>query len=385
MLSTVSYRCFVFRALKPHHRNGLITTGIQCSKFSTLHNQTHGLKICSNLLSRPCLQKISQRCFRLKGDRPSIDSKSSRVSAPKKSLLRPQPVRKANTNNEYPSSFWTFAIKIGAYTVGFTTLAFGSCALWQQKNQGRVYEKQIGERPRRSDSKSQVDLAYMWNHLSMVNKVTYAIIGLNLLVWAGWKVASQRTMMKWFTLSLNGSQNHFTSMFLSMFSHKSFIHLYVNMYVLSSFCVAWDRLSLKSNTNGNGHERFLAFYLTAGMCSGLLSILIKLLGRIPQPSLGASGAIMGLVGYICEKMPETRLGIVFLPNWTFSAHSAKNFIIAFDTVGLLIGALTKWRYILFDHAGHLGGILFGMWYARGGDQFLNDFSQLVMRLQQGKR
>lgn len=382
----LSRSSIVIRALKPQRSYRLITGtngGFQCSKYSSVCNQTLGFKTFNRLLIRPCLEKISRRGFKAKGDRPSIKSKPSQNAASKKNLFHPQSIGKVNAQT--PTNFWTFAIKIGAYTIGFTALAFSSCAIWQQRNQERVYENRIGERPKRQgNSRSQTDLVYMWNHLSMVNKVTYAIIGLNLLVWGGWKMASQQTMMKWFTLSLN-SQKYFINMFLSMFSHKGFIHLYVNMYVLSSFCVAWNRLSTKGHSSANGYERFIAFYLTAGMCSGMLSILIKFLGRIPHPSLGASGAIMGLVGYICEKMPDTRLGIVFIPNWSFSANSAKYSILAFDTVGLLIGAFTNWKYMIFDHAGHLGGILFGIWYARGGDQLLNDFSKFIMRLQQGKR
>nr|XP_039254535.1 presenilins-associated rhomboid-like protein, mitochondrial [Styela clava] len=187
-------------------------------------------------------------------------------------------------------------------------------------------------------------------------------------------------MIRWFTLSLANTSNQFAAMILSMFSHKSFIHFYLNMYVLSSFCMAWNQLSKsRSQKSGvNSHERYFAFYLTAGMCSSLLSIMVKNIGRIPHPSLGASGAIMGLIGYTCEKMPNNLLSIVFLPNFTFSADSAKNFIIGFDTVGLLIGAFSKWRYMIFDHAGHLGGMLFGIWYAKYGEEAFDNWCRKVM-------
>ncbi len=71
-----------------------------------------------------------------------------------------------------------------------------------------------------------------------------------------------------------------------------------------------------------------------------------------------SGAILALVIYACEKMPDARLGILFVPGFEFSAQSAVYGIILFDLAGLLIGTLTPYR--LLDHSAHLGGALFGL-------------------------
>lgn len=211
-----------------------------------------------------------------------------------------------------------------------------------------------------------------------VEKLTKAIIGVNILVWILWKAASPQLMAKYFTLTQRGNT---LSMILSAFSHKSLLHLYVNMFVLSSFSMAWVQLSRRNPaallSGLNGHERYLAFFLSAGMFSSSMSLLIKLAGRIPVGSLGASGAILGLVGYTCEKLPNNLLSIVFIPNWTFTSGSAQKFIIGFDVVGLLIGVASKWKYMLLDHAGHLGGMLFGIWYARYGERLLQRWSLYV--------
>lgn len=64
---------------------------------------------------------------------------------------------------------------------------------------------------------------------------------------------------------------------------------------------------------------------------------------------------MAVLGYTCTQYPDTQLGIIFLPVLTFSAGTAIKFILGIDLAGCVLG----WKF--FDHAGHLGGALFGMW------------------------
>lgn len=54
------------------------------------------------------------------------------------------------------------------------------------------------------------------------------------------------------------------------------------------------------------------------------------------------------------KMPDSRINIIFLPMFTFSAEHAVYGIMLFDLIGLLLG----FRFL--DHAAHLGGALFGL-------------------------
>lgn len=67
-----------------------------------------------------------------------------------------------------------------------------------------------------------------------------------------------------------------------------------------------------------------------------------------------SGAILGILGYICTRYPETKLQIMFLPMFQFSAENAIIAIMAVDVLGIAFG----WKF--FDHAAHLGGALFGV-------------------------
>jgi rhomboid-like protein len=65
----------------------------------------------------------------------------------------------------------------------------------------------------------------------------------------------------------------------------------------------------------------VAMYLTAGTVSSLGSHLHKLAIRNATPSLGASGAIMGILGLVCTRMPDIQLGIIFLPGVQFTADT----------------------------------------------------------------
>ena len=62
-----------------------------------------------------------------------------------------------------------------------------------------------------------------------------------------------------------------------------------------------------------GSENFVAFYLSAGVISSFVSLLIKSRTGSMIPSLGASGAIIGLMAFIGFAMPELQVGIPFLP------------------------------------------------------------------------
>ncbi|XP_064638959.1 presenilin-associated rhomboid-like protein, mitochondrial isoform X2 [Lineus longissimus] len=198
-----------------------------------------------------------------------------------------------------------------------------------------------------------------WNSLSPGNKVAAGLIALNVGVFLLWRIPALEPFMVRFFCSNPASGAPLWSMVGATFSHYSFFHLAVNMYVLWSF----------SNIIGRvlGKEQFLGVYMTAGMVSSLFSYAAKTIRPSLIPSLGASGAIMAILGATCIAFPDSRLSIAFIGDLvphSFSADSAMKFLIAFDTIGLLLG----WKY--FDHAAHLGGMLFGIWYMKYGNKII---------------
>lgn len=89
----------------------------------------------------------------------------------------------------------------------------------------------------------------------------------------------------------------FLPLLTSMFLHAGWLHLIANMWVLWIF---GDNIE-----DYFGHFRFLLFYLTAGLAAGLMHIAFNLGSDLP--SVGASGAIAGVMGAYFLLYPNARV------------------------------------------------------------------------------
>ena len=311
------------------------------------------------LESRKCIsqiQSVKSRLGFLIFKRGFRTKKSQRIESENKEPAVKQLKPNSNQNEQSPSLIKPFV---------FTCSVFGSSFLgamiWNYENMRSKYWK-IGENNNKSSLKSgsfRQQMNNMWNQFSKGEKLLIGIVAANTAVFGLWKFPRlQSTMMQYFSSSI---RHPLPSMLGSTFSHISPWHLFINMYVLWSF---------GSHVTGMyGNEQFSAVYLSGGVASSFASIAMsKLLKRPPSVSVGASGAIMALLGIVCTSHPNARLQIAFIdlifPNFTFSADTGMKGIILFDVVGLALG----WR--VMDHAGHLGGMLFGILYAKFGSQLI---------------
>lgn len=86
-------------------------------------------------------------------------------------------------------------------------------------------------------------------------------------------------------------------LFTSMFIHGSLMHLLGNMLFLYIF---GDNVE-----DAFGHVGYLLFYISCGIGSGLLHVLINLHSTIP--AVGASGAISGVMGAYMVMFPRNRI------------------------------------------------------------------------------
>ncbi|XP_070801285.1 presenilin-associated rhomboid-like protein, mitochondrial isoform X2 [Pituophis catenifer annectens] len=218
------------------------------------------------------------------------------------------------------------------FTIGFSGCAFGTAAIWQYEHLRTKFQNYFENaqadwldriQPQKGvHFRKQINL--WWNSLSNGQRAVSGVLCFPML--------------------------------LSTFSHFSFLHMVANMYVLWSFSTSIVSIL--------GREQFMAVYLSAGVVSTFVSYVCKMATGKFGPSLGASGAIMAVLGAVCTKIPEAKLAIIFLPMFTFTAGNALKAIIALDSVGLILG----WRF--FDHASHLGGVLFGIWYVMYGNKLI---------------
>ncbi|KAL1132154.1 hypothetical protein AAG570_010111 [Ranatra chinensis] len=185
-----------------------------------------------------------------------------------------------------------------------------------------------------------------WNELSEGQRIFGSLCFANVLVFLAWRIPSFKPSMIKYFCSNPASSVLCWPMVLSTFSHYSTFHIFANMYVLHSFSTG--------TVISMGKEQFLGFYMAAGVISSFASYAHKVLLNRPCLSLGASGAIMGVLGYTCTRYPDLEVSIIFLPFITFKAVSAIKAIIALDAMGIVLG----WKF--FDHAAHLGGAMFGV-------------------------
>lgn len=92
------------------------------------------------------------------------------------------------------------------------------------------------------------------------------------------------------------------AIFSFMFLHSGFFHLLGNMWSLYIFGDnVEDRL---------GHSRYLVFYILCGLASGLFHMSFNWHSQIP--TIGASGAIAGVMGAYLILYPSSRI-LTFIP------------------------------------------------------------------------
>ncbi|XP_053601402.1 presenilin-associated rhomboid-like protein, mitochondrial isoform X3 [Plodia interpunctella] len=249
------------------------------------------------------------------------------------------------------------------FTIGVSAASVLGCVIWEYETL-RAHSTTLLRRPGSWLNAQQKKILAQfqkpepgpvqkwWRSLKESEKVFYPILAANVLVFGAWRVrALQPYMVKYFCSNPSGSAICLP-MILSTFSHYSPLHLMANMYVLYSF--------MPAAVASLGSEQFVAMYLSAGVISSFASFLYKVVANQPGLSLGASGAIMSVLSYVCVQYPDTRLSIIFLPMYTFAAGTAIKAIMCMDLTGVLLG----WKF--FDHAAHLGGALFGIAWCHWG-------------------
>src|SRR5258706_12792711 len=146
----------------------------------------------------------------------------------------------------------------------------------------------------------------------------------------------------------------YLTLITSLFMHGGWAHIAGNMLYLWIF---GDNIE-----NAIGHKRYLLFYLLCGIIASLSHVFAtKLLGQnLLIPSLGASGAISGVLGAYILLFPRRRVTMFLLRFITHvSAFWAIGIWIVFQLIsglGMLGGAEAGG----VAYAAHLGGFVAGL-------------------------
>ena len=216
-------------------------------------------------------------------------------------------------------------------------------------------------------------------------------------------------MYQWFALWFPENENFYLWQVVThMFMHGGFMHILFNMYALWAFGTPLEQMW--------GRNKFIFFYFSSGLGAALIHILVNyyhfnsglelllaegydkfeiytilregrymitweailspdgldnFLGSYISPSVGASGAIYGILVAFGMMFPNAELMLIFFP----IPVKAKYFIPGLILVDLFSGL--SGSSILGEgiaHFAHLGGALFGfimIWYWKR-NQFRNN-------------
>jgi membrane associated rhomboid family serine protease len=205
--------------------------------------------------------------------------------------------------------------------------------------------------------------------------VTYALIAVNVLIFLSyWPGADARDINAIFAsyamVPARISQGtDWATLVTSMFLHGGWMHLAGNMLFLWIF---GDNLEEEL-----GHARFLGFYLLAGLLAGVAHVISAPVS--PVPTVGASGAIAGVMGAYLLMFPKARVDVLFIFIVFFKIFPVPAWVMLGIWFGLQLlngvgvdpaaGGVAYWA--------HAGGFIVGLaliaplWLARGGPAFWN--------------
>ncbi len=143
------------------------------------------------------------------------------------------------------------------------------------------------------------------------------------------------------------------TIFTSMFMHGDYIHIIMNMWF---FLVITDNCE-----HAMGHILYLITYFASGIFATLLhawSTLIPVYGPIAQliPSLGASGAIFGLMAVYVILYPKNKF---YLPTGTIMRKVTASYFIITYFITELIYAFVSFELTGTAHFAHVGGFVAG--------------------------
>ncbi len=141
------------------------------------------------------------------------------------------------------------------------------------------------------------------------------------------------------------------------FLHANFSHVFFNMFAVWMFGLAIEQTW--------GSRRFTLFYFVCLLSAALTQLLVQELTGVYAPTVGASGAVFGLLLAYGVMYPENRVMLIFLP----VPIKAKWFVLIYAGIELFLGVTSPMSTVAhFAHLGGLigGGILLWRWGWRPG-------------------
>ncbi len=209
------------------------------------------------------------------------------------------------------------------------------------------------------------------NFISQIPTVTKNLVAINILMFIA-TLINENFMVANFAMFYPASPFFKPWQILThMFMHGGFWHIFFNMYSLLMFGSILER-SL-------GPKKYLIFYFVTGLGAVALHTGVEWMQArvfiangiahayqqlLVTPTLGASGAIYGVLIGFAMLYPQARLTLIFPP----IPMTAKWLVIIFAAIELFSGINGIQESVA--HFAHLGGMLFGWllirWWRKHG-------------------
>lgn len=202
---------------------------------------------------------------------------------------------------------------------------------------------------------------------SLQGRVTWALLAAMALVTIGGWLAAWAATGGWFTEAFGRFYATFFALgpsdwvrpwtlLTSIFAHGDPGHLLINGMILFFFGPALEQRV--------GSRTFAIFFVLTGIAAGLaqvsLGVGLETAGiAAAQPVLGASGAILGILGALTLLAPDAKVLLFFmipLPLWLITAGYA-----VIDIAGLIGGLYGQGGNVA--HLAHLTGLAIGLYVA----------------------
>lgn len=129
------------------------------------------------------------------------------------------------------------------------------------------------------------------------------------------------------------------------FVHAGPQHLLFNMFGVYMFGSDLERVW--------GGRRYLLYYLSCALAAAMLQMLVQSLSGADNPTVGASGAIFGLLLAFAMVFPERRVMLLFFP----VPLRAPVFVTLYGLLELVLGVTGTQQGVA--HFAHLGGLVGG--------------------------
>jgi len=200
----------------------------------------------------------------------------------------------------------------------------------------------------------------LWGGFKFFPPVIKALLISNVAIWlfvdfllapftiAGIRVGGSGGILTYY-LALWPLGTHFLpwQLFTYMFMHGGFAHLFFNMLALWMFGMELE--------NTWGSRKFLIYYLLCGLGAGIANMLVApLLGQL-APTVGASGAVFGVLVAFGMLFPDRPIYIYFL-----LPVRAKYFVAVYMALEMFYGVTGTTDGVA--HFAHLGGAAVGLLY-----------------------